>query len=81
MNEQKFPWAIDMPVDEVEDFYKHGPIVGSDFEDYLIARLKKAESERDEILITMEDQYQSNGGLPSMLVTVLDKYRHYLEEK
>lgn len=102
MNEQKFPWAMDKPIEELSDYMivNH---VHDDFTNYLLARLKKAESERDErytnaatsvireeqerhaaemqeVLEAMEKQYQ-DGGLYTGLVTILDKYRHYLEEK
>jgi len=52
MNEQKFPWAMDKPIDEVGNYLEQcvvmGGVVTIEELRYLLTRLKKAESERDE---------------------------------
>jgi hypothetical protein len=48
MEENRFPWSMDKPIEEIEgEFRNMGKEAYTIFR-YLLARLKKAESERDE---------------------------------
>ena len=51
MEENRFPWEMDKPIEEIEAMRK--VLYPGDFKlmNYLIARLKKAESERDAFII------------------------------
>lgn len=42
-----FPWPMDKPIEEIEAFLKKTYVFNTDAENYLLARLKKAESDRD----------------------------------
>lgn len=45
MNEQKFPWAMDTPIEEIAQECE----LSWEYINYLFTRLKKTESERDEL--------------------------------